>query len=986
MRAPVTLLSLLLVLPLHACSGGDNGASGPPDAEWPPTDCNDGEDDDGDDLVDTEDPGCDGPLDDSELDNPIPACGDGEDNDGDGRVDFPNDPGCHNPQQNRETDDCPDGPGCPRCSNAADDDGDGEVDYPNDPGCLSAADNTEISVDPTACVGFTPMPVENGSVVSGQIVQGNSMLDSSCGGAGVEHVYELFVADPQVLVATTDLTSTAVNTVVYVRERCGEPASEHACNDNAPGAQMGSTIVTPLEPGYYYIIVDGQSLAATGPFSLSVNLYPGIGSACDTSIEDPCAPGLVCRTLEGATMPTCELPVCSDERDDDGDGVIDFPADPGCASTTDTTEDDDCPSGEDCPACANDLDDDGDGQTDYPADDDCASASQSVEGCGAESDPIDTVSLPLHTGTTTGLTHDFTPSCNTSNTAPDKVWILDVPVQLDTMSVDLTGSSFDTVTAIKGGSCSGDDLQCADPLVLDRTDVAPGTYSIIIDGWASGTGMYQLKVRGQAAAGEACTDPLFGAGVLSCPDYAPCDGSICVPPACGDGDDDDGAGDGNGYPEDPGCVDATDTTEEDDCPDGANCPACANGLDDDGDGESDYPDDAECASASQLAESCAAESDPFGQITGGQTMGSNAGSTNDFSPPSGCSFGSGGGEVVYFLDLPVDMNSLRLHTIGSNLDTVLYVDDPSCDGTVEPWCDDDSGGSGFTSDLTITDIEAGTWAVFIDSYGSGSVGPFTVTMSGVAAAGAACTDPLFTQGTFTCPTYAPCNGSICEPPACDDGVDNDGDGEADFPADPGCQTDVDDDEADGCPGSGCPACANDSDDDGDGATDYPQDVNCLSASDTTEGCEADATVPIAVPITTGTTTGSADDFELACGANTGADRTFLLSLPTTVSSLTISTAGSAFDTLLALKTPACTATDLFCNNNDGTFNTSRLALSNVAPGNYVITVDGNNNAAGNFALSVQGIVGAGAACNSPLFGAGVLACPAGQSCNGSVCQ
>src|SRR5690606_16355056 len=56
-----------------------------------PTACNDGDDDDGDGLVDyPDDPGCTAPGDRSEG----PDCADGLDNDGDGLVDFPADPGC----------------------------------------------------------------------------------------------------------------------------------------------------------------------------------------------------------------------------------------------------------------------------------------------------------------------------------------------------------------------------------------------------------------------------------------------------------------------------------------------------------------------------------------------------------------------------------------------------------------------------------------------------------------------------------------------------------------------------------------------------------------------------------------------------------------------------------------------------------------------------------------------------------------------------
>lgn len=65
------------------------------------------------------------------------------------------------------------------------------------------------------------------------------------------------------------------------------------------------------------------------------------------------------------------LKACNDEDDNDGDGLIDFPADPGCASGIDNNE----TNG----ACANGVDDDGDGAIDYPQDTGCTAASDTNE-------------------------------------------------------------------------------------------------------------------------------------------------------------------------------------------------------------------------------------------------------------------------------------------------------------------------------------------------------------------------------------------------------------------------------------------------------------------------------------------------------------------------------------------------------------------------------------------------------------------------------
>jgi hypothetical protein len=66
---------------------------------------------------------------------------------------------------------------------------------------------------------------------------------------------------------------------------------------------------------------------------------------------------------------------------------------------------------------------------------------------------------------------------------------------------------------------------------------------------------------------------------------------------------------------------------------------------------------------------------------------------------------------------------------------------------------------------------------------------------------------------------------------CSDGVDNDGDGKIDFPADPGCSSATDDSEADN---GGIPECRDGVDNDGDGKIDFPDDPGCSSRNDDSE--------------------------------------------------------------------------------------------------------------------------------------------------------
>ena len=76
---------------------------------------------------------------------------------------------------------------------------------------------------------------------------------------------------------------------------------------------------------------------------------------------------------------------CADGIDNDGDGKVDYPADPGCKDATAFSVEN--------PACNDGVDNDGDGKIDWPADPDCpgpwgTSESRSACGAGAELTPV----------------------------------------------------------------------------------------------------------------------------------------------------------------------------------------------------------------------------------------------------------------------------------------------------------------------------------------------------------------------------------------------------------------------------------------------------------------------------------------------------------------------------------------------------------------------------------------------------------------------
>ncbi len=970
----LVIAAAALALPALGCGGGTTGGTDD-------TACSNGTDDDGDTLIDLDDPGCANANDDDENNVVKPQCSDGLDNDDDGKVDYPADPGCLNSNQNSELDDCPSGPNCPACSNAADDDLDGKTDA-DDPGCSNARDTSEEEFNATACgprVVVTPLPATGKTTGTLELAASHLISAGNCGGLGAELAYELTVTEPMVIVASTAVAGTTVDTVVYVRGADCASNSELTCNNDASSSATGSTVQASLQPGTYYIIVDGNTNMSAGTFNLEVTRFKGQGSACDAAIAGDCAPGFFCRALPGQASTTCQPPRCGDGVDDESgtlDTKVDYPLDPGCTSITDDSEDDDCPSGPNCPACGNDADDDLDSKKDYPADPTCVSASGLSESCDSP-EPIGTITAASTSGTTATATNDRDPACADTPSGPDLLYSIDLP-QLDSLSI-ATPNSFDTVIELLDASC-GTPLACVDFLPLTRSNVAAGRYYLSVDGYFDDSlGAFTVSVTGAIANGGRCDGPLATAGALTCATGTACDGTVCR----GTKQCNDGLNNGDGdtltdFPADPGCSAPADDSEADDCPSGPNCPVCANGADDDLDSKTDYPADPSCGAASGTSESCAA-AEPLQTISTKVTSSTTAGAQNDLSPTCGSTTNTAA-DVTFSLELP-QLKSLTIVTDAS-FDAVTALLDTTCGGAALA-CED-------TADIVRGATAAGTYFVVVDGYSTAS-GTFDLTVSGEIATGGGCEGALAQAGALTCAPGFACSGApggrTCQLAACNDGISNgDGDTKVDFPADPGCTSSNDDDEADDCPsGPNCPVCGNGDDDDLDGKTDYPADTSCTSASATSESCTTtEPILELTTPITTGTTVGGTNDVGPACGSstNTAPDRVYGLDLPS-LTSLAIVTSPS-FDAVTALYDSSCGGTALACQDS------SDITRAATPAGRYFVVVDGWGSGSGTYSLTVSGVIATGASCESSLVQAGGLRCADGFACKGNpggrVCQ
>jgi hypothetical protein len=709
----------------------------------------------------------------------------------------------------------------------------------------------------------------------------------------------------------------------------------------------------------------------------------GEGEGClDTS---ECGPGLICRIPHGSTTMSCEQPVCNDGRDDDDDGKMDYPADPGCATPDDSDETDDCPTGPNCPACANGQDDDGDGNTDYPADPSCSAASGASEACQGEQDPILAIVSASTPADMTGAHDDHNPSCG-SDGGLDRLFTLKVPA-LRSLQIDTEGTPFDTLLSLMSDTCTEPSIACDDDSGTSsgasriiRNNVNPSTFIVAVDAYSSstslGSGMFQVHVSGVIQPGGACNPEDTLGGAFTCPAANPCGGPtgsmICLPSACGDGMDNDGDGHVD-YPEDPGCSSLDDTDESDTCPGaGPGCPECADGVDNDSDGQTDYPNDTNCTFPGQTSEGCPA-TEPVTAITTSTISDTTTGATDDVHP-SCASSSNTAPDHTFSLELPA-MKRLTISS-SSNFSNSMVLFDSTCAGTA-------LACTTFDGTITKTNLAPGNYFLVNDGYSTGS-GTSTITVSGIIQNGGSCESPLAQSGAITCGPGFACQGTTgsrtCRPAACNDGLDNDGDGVADYPNDPGCSSTSDTDETDTCPGTGCPVCSDGIDNDADGQIDYPDDPSCGAASGTSEACAAsEPVVPLVLPATPGTTVGATSDEIPSCGSstNTAGDLTYSLTIPA-VTSLTIDNVNN-FDAVVELYNSSCGGSPVQCRDTPETIQVGALPA-----GTYYYVVDGYSTGTGTYTINVSGSIAAGESCESPLAVSGALTCGAGFACKGTM--
>jgi len=132
------------------------------------------------------------------------------------------------------------------------------------------------------------MELEQGDrrwVVEGSTEGADALLAGTCiGDTAPEQVYVLEVREPSRLRAS--LVS-EYDGGLYLSSACGNPQQEIACNDDA-GDVRHSRVVAAVEPGQYYLVVDGFG-SGSGDYRLDIDTVPAeaVVAACDQARRLP---------------------------------------------------------------------------------------------------------------------------------------------------------------------------------------------------------------------------------------------------------------------------------------------------------------------------------------------------------------------------------------------------------------------------------------------------------------------------------------------------------------------------------------------------------------------------------------------------------------------------------------------------------------------------------------------------------------------------
>ncbi|MCB9551749.1 MAG: hypothetical protein H6705_07660 [Myxococcales bacterium] len=579
-----------------------------PDGPPPPpaAACANGLDDDRDGRVDyPDDPGCDDADDDDEADPPpAPQCSNQQDDDQDGRYDL-DDPDCNGPLDPREA-----GDNRPTaCSDGLDNDGDGDIDFPFDPGCLAAGHNTEADPSPLpACAneldddqdGLTDFPDDPGCAGRGDESEDDPRRAPQCANGIDDDANGLidYPEDTGCLAAGDPTEQSPCGATVPLIDLnahlAANPAYDGQLDGRASGLVGTCGGAAGVEYAFRYVVdevLDSLRFSTRHPeTTVPVVMYRrdrclGPDLACDRGTPD--SPGVA---FDLARPPLGEYIVVVDTGARDAVGTFRL--------TVDAVRP---------PACRNGTDDDGDGVTDL-FDPGCAETEDPDE-----TDP-DTPPVCANGQDDDGdgqIDYPSDPDCPAAGgdrEAPP------CPLAVPYVIVGQQGGDFELPRTQGAGLAQPrcDQNVGAEALIaITLSEPSRVTVEVLTAGGVPAQGALYARSVCQDQQSELACRPQAQAGALTL-DYlergttyvffeqgfaAPANANTARVTiqsrlgACNDLADNDG--DGRIDRDDPGCADGTGQSEDDP----AVLPQCSDGIDNNDDGQIDYPADDGCVAA-----------------------------------------------------------------------------------------------------------------------------------------------------------------------------------------------------------------------------------------------------------------------------------------------------------------------------------------------------------------------------------------------------
>ncbi len=426
--------------------------------------CNDGQDNDGDGLTDyPADPGCTSISDTSENDG-TSQCQDGIDNDGDGQIDMAdggcasrldNDESTATPQSGGNNSSSMPSEGTLLLSlsdsrltilpneiytygvtitNTGQSQRTGvnvRLTLPARASFRSANQGgqtgTSFSSSSAAAYGQTiiwsnvTVPANGSLILTAEVQAQNAIANGEILSAQASFMDGSFSANDQTTVLVMTANDGCIDVIKETYDTAGNiltPVTQFSftVNANLSGSNSsgGSTTIqndgggrarfVPMAPGTYTV----TEVVPSTWTQLSVTPANGVvtvtaGSQCAVVTfknRQTVASSSSSLSVSSAFSSVVGVPECSDGLDNDSDGVVDYPADPGCTSLSDSSE------GDGTTQCQNGVDDDGDGKTDM-SDSGCKSAQDNSE--------VDTAAGTNQYCTVSGLFCDTQPSAANNN-------------------------------------------------------------------------------------------------------------------------------------------------------------------------------------------------------------------------------------------------------------------------------------------------------------------------------------------------------------------------------------------------------------------------------------------------------------------------------------------------------------------------------------------------------------------------------------------